>query len=596
MIDPSVDQRVDAYRGNPQGLMDKFAQKHSLVDLLALQKLKDEKAAAIRETQLKMGQEGTPPTIADQREQQVLAMTREEVAKQQSDMLQQQQQGQLQKMQQTINQNMPQGVMPQGGLPSMPAPNVMPPQAMAAGGIVHFDKGGDKGLGRSMDAPPSTPSEGLLGGVLGRMQRGEPSENSLVALKRSIARKIVAGEPLTEQEQNIAARLNITAQDAAEPAGIPTVLPTKASDAGMTGMFPIRKDIGEASVIPPDAPDIVKGTPNIAPPRPAPTRQAAPAPAAPAPAAPAPAAPAETSFIPAEAKPLFDATQTQLRGELSRDAEAERARYTAEREAGIGAALKQAMAEKQARIDAIRAQDEAANRRDKDNALTEYLLGARGATVGETLRTAGLAGLNAERAASAAQRARAIEHDKMVSELTDVGLKEKLDTFTGGRGAAKETRDDVLAAAKESTSATNKLLDANIHRLDRDSQERVAAMNRASNERVAGMQVAVQRETNLISNQMRRDQYIETQRSRTLIYGLKPLRDQEAQFTSQTSMGVKLNPEQTKELKALRDLISLKEQEINTYYDDLAAKDYTGGKASGSAADKYPIKKITPPT
>jgi hypothetical protein len=361
--------------------------------------------------------------------------------------------------------------------------------------------------------------------------------------------------------------------------------------------IPVRKDIGEPpaapaatapDAIPANAPAAVKAPP--AAPRPAPVRQAVPPVGIATPAA-------EPSFVPAEARPLVKAAETQMLGELSRDPEADRARYEAERKAAIGDPLNQLLKDKQARVDAVRAQDEAANKRDRDNQLTEFLLGARGTTVGESFRTAGLAGLNAERAAFAAQRARALEHDKMLTELAEAGLKEKEATFTGGRGAAEKTRGDVGLAIKEAGLATNKLLEANIHKLDRDSQERVAALNRASNERITSMQVSAQKETNLIANAQRRDYQLETLRTRTLQTGLKPFYDQLKGIKGSTvDLGIKPNAAQEKELKAIQDLITLKEQEINSYYDDLLAKDYTGGKASGSAADKYPIKKITPPT
>jgi hypothetical protein len=481
----------------------------------------------------------------------------------------------------------------QGGLPSMPAPNVMPPKAMAAGGIVHFD-GRSGSMVPGMDMPRIDPNA--------QTQRDltdirEKARGPILKLRMDIGKKLAAGEPLTSQEQAIANRLNITAQDAVgvaadtAPAGIPTALPTKTADAGMTGI-PIRKDIGEppaaeAPAIPANAPDIVKGNP----PRPAPPRQAVP----PRQTVPTPTA-AETSFIPTEAKPLFEATQGRLLGELSRDADAETARYVAEREAAIGKPTMEALAAKQARVDAVRAQDEAANRREKDNQLTEFLLGARGTTLGESLRTAGLAGLNAENRAAAAQRARALEHDKMLTELDAARLAEKADSFTGGRSAAEKTRGDVLAATKEAGLVTNKLLEANIHDLDRKSQERIYALNRASNERIASMQVSAQKETNLITSAQRRDYQLESLRRSTLQTGLKPLYDQLKGIRGSTvDLGIKPNAAQEKELKAIQDLITVKEQEVNSYYDDLLTKDYSGGKASVSTDGKYTVKKVTPP-
>jgi hypothetical protein len=603
MIDPSVNDRVDAYRGNPQGLMQKYSQSQNLIDLLALQKLKDEKTAAIREMQLKMAQNGKPPTIGEQREQEVLALTKDEVAREHADLQGQGQQQQVQQMQQAIGQGIAQQAPAQqarpqqAGLPSMPAPNVMPPKAMAAGGIVHFD-GRSGSMVPGMDMPRIDPNaQGLrdLAGVR------EKASAPILKLRIAIGKKLAAGEPLTSQEQAIANRLNITEKDGfaaelippslADNAGIPTALPTKTADAGMTGI-PIRKDIGEAPaaeapVIPPNAPDVVKGT--AAPPRPpAPPRKVVPPTGI--------ATSAEPSYIPAEAKPLFNAAQTQMLGELSRDPEADRARYTAEREAAIGTPFNEALAAKQARVAEVRAQDEAANRRDKDNQLTEFLLGARGTTIGETFRTAGLAGLNAERTAAANQRARAMEHDRMLSELDEARLKEKEATFTGGRGAAEKTRGDVSLAVKEAGLASNKLLEANIHDLDRKSQERINALNRASSERIAMAQVAAQKETNLITNAQRRDYQIETLRTSTLRTGLKPLYDQLKGLRSSTvDLGVKPNPAQEKELKAIQDLITLKEEEINNYYNDLLTKDYSGGKASVSTDGKYTVKKVTPP-
>ena len=601
MIDPSVNDRVDAYRGNPQGLMQKYSQSQNLIDLLALQKLKDEKTAAIREMQLKMAQNGKPPTIGEQREQEVLALTKDEVAREHADLQGQGQQQQVQQMQQAIGQGIAQqgpaqqARPQQAGLPSMPAPNVMPPKAMAAGGIVHFD-GRSGSMVPGMDMPRIDPNAQSLRDLA---DVREKASAPILKLRIAIGKKLAAGQPLTSQEQAIANRLNITEKDGfaaelippslADNAGIPTALPTKTADVGMSGL-PVRKDIGEPPAppeqIPPNAPAAVK----------APAAQAAP-PAPPRKAVPPTgiATPTEPSYVPAEAKPLFNAAQTQMLGELSRDPEADRARYEAERKATIGKPLEEALAAKQARVDAIRAQDEAANKRDRDNQLTEFLLGARGTTVGETFRTAGLAGLNAERSAAAAQRARALEHDRMLSELSEAGLKEKEATFTGGRGAAEKTRGDISLAVKEAGLASNKLLEANIHDLDRKSQERINALNRASSERVGMAQIEAQKATNEITSAMRRDQQVETLRVRTLKDGLKPLYDQLKAYTDQTALGIKLEAPQQKEMKAIKDLIDLKTEEINSFYDNLAAKDYSGGKASVSTDGKYTVKKVTPP-
>jgi hypothetical protein len=131
-IDQGVAQRVDAYRGNPQALQQKYAVSQELVDLLALQKIKSEKEAAARQMQLQMSQQqaanGEPPTVAEQREKEVMDMTKQEMVQQQAGLMQQKQQEQQQGM-----QKLAQGIASAPG-----AQMAAQPQMMAAGGIVAF--------------------------------------------------------------------------------------------------------------------------------------------------------------------------------------------------------------------------------------------------------------------------------------------------------------------------------------------------------------------------------------------------------------------------------------------------------------------------
>jgi len=80
-IDQDVQAKMDAYRGNPQALAQQYSQNQQLIDLLALQKLKSEKEAAARDMQMKMGGQQMP-TVADAREQEVLDLTKQELAQQ----------------------------------------------------------------------------------------------------------------------------------------------------------------------------------------------------------------------------------------------------------------------------------------------------------------------------------------------------------------------------------------------------------------------------------------------------------------------------------------------------------------------------------
>lgn len=149
-IDQQVQQTADAYRGKPQMLQQKYAQNQQLIDLLALQKLKSDKEEASRQMALSM--QGKPPTIADQRESQVLDMTKKEVIDEQAGVMQNKMK-QMQEAQKKVLQSagappMPGQATPQpqqppsAGLAGLPAPNI---QGMAGGGIVAFDQGGQAG-------------------------------------------------------------------------------------------------------------------------------------------------------------------------------------------------------------------------------------------------------------------------------------------------------------------------------------------------------------------------------------------------------------------------------------------------------------------
>ena len=143
-IDKLVNQKADAYRSNPQALKQRYSQNQELMDLLAMQKLKTEKETVARDMALKAEQ--TPGTIAEQYEQQLVSMNKDQMAQQTAGIL-----GERQKKAQQKSQSMgmppqqPQGQrppMPQGapqGIASQPRPNM---QGMAQGGIVGYYAGG----------------------------------------------------------------------------------------------------------------------------------------------------------------------------------------------------------------------------------------------------------------------------------------------------------------------------------------------------------------------------------------------------------------------------------------------------------------------
>jgi len=138
MIDQDINARVAAYKGNPQALQQKYAASQQLIDLLALQKIKSMQEAAAREMQMQMAQQQaangeSSSTIAQQREKQVMDLTKNELAQQRGELAQQQGVEQQQAMQKLMS-----GIASAEG-----AASVMEPKAMAAGGIVAFKTGDD---------------------------------------------------------------------------------------------------------------------------------------------------------------------------------------------------------------------------------------------------------------------------------------------------------------------------------------------------------------------------------------------------------------------------------------------------------------------
>jgi hypothetical protein len=162
-LDAQVEQRMDAYRNNPQQLQQRYGQNKELLDLLALQKLTSEKQAAARDMQMKMQQQ--PGTIAQQREQEALELTKQEMSGTLGELAGRTKGtlDQKQAMQQQNMQKMAQGQPPvaQGGIGALmggqqarPPMQGVPPQAqglanarmqapvqMAKGGIVSFADG-----------------------------------------------------------------------------------------------------------------------------------------------------------------------------------------------------------------------------------------------------------------------------------------------------------------------------------------------------------------------------------------------------------------------------------------------------------------------
>jgi hypothetical protein len=129
-----VSRKKDAYQNNPQALQQRYQQSQELVDLLALQQLKSEKEAAARNMQMQMQQ--NPATIAQQREQEVLGMIKQEQGRKLGDVAQRTA-GTLGQINKKAQQNVQRTA--KQGLPAMGGPRK--PAMMAGGGIVGFQSG-----------------------------------------------------------------------------------------------------------------------------------------------------------------------------------------------------------------------------------------------------------------------------------------------------------------------------------------------------------------------------------------------------------------------------------------------------------------------
>jgi hypothetical protein len=145
-MDQQVQQQADAFSDNPAALQQRYQQSQQLLDLLALQKIKSDKEAAAREMQMQMEQR--PQTIAQQREAEVMGLTKDELAKQMGGIMAQRQAAEQSNIKRAASGQPPRQRMAMAppmrnprteGVASQRADNMV---NMAQGGIVGFEPGG----------------------------------------------------------------------------------------------------------------------------------------------------------------------------------------------------------------------------------------------------------------------------------------------------------------------------------------------------------------------------------------------------------------------------------------------------------------------
>jgi hypothetical protein len=231
MIDQEINSRVDAYRGNPDALQQKYAVSQQLIDLLALQKIKSEMDAKSRDMQLKMAQSGKKPPIAQQLQQEVVGRTKQEMQQQLAGTMQQEATEKQKALQQAVQAQ-------EQGVAGLPAGNMMPPKAMAAGGIIDF----------SDEPAPDYEANMASGGIVafGKGGNKELEDNEAEKRKRLIDRLFPAVIQAESRGKRFDAQGNVlTSSKGAQ--GAAQVMPKTSRDPGF-GVRPARDNSHEENV------------------------------------------------------------------------------------------------------------------------------------------------------------------------------------------------------------------------------------------------------------------------------------------------------------------------------------------------------------
>lgn len=586
-IDQGVAQRVDAYRGNPQALQQKYAVSQELVDLLALQKIKSEKEAAARQMQMQMAQQqaanGEPPTVAEQREKEVMDMTKEEMVQQQSGIMQQKQQQQQEGM-----QKLAQGIASAPG-----AQMAAQPQMMAAGGIVAFAEGGDTGKKEPDAAARAAVAEAQRTGdrnamldtlkklaaagydvatLVPRAFMGVAEDLANTRLGKALGIDFEFPEEAFggDRESMTPMMDRLRKEEAAANQPAPTPAPTPQPSAGVDNRALLNQ--ADAALRSAPAADSIPA---------APTALAAPEPEtvvpAPAPVAePPPALLRPSSAAPQQALPNVGLPSLPQGGQFDKDVRAgvqglmdkdPNAMEKATRKEGLEflsmpQAERDARAKQRAGIEALDAQqlDPEQIRKQK---LQNFMLGAGGqGSFGRALGAGGRSAVNFERNRDDEQRRRLLERNKMLRDEFDIDAGVRKDAYAFGEKRFGEGAADVrqgissgasMSSADQQAAASMRNTDVSAAASIRNSNQQMetAGLDRGSRERIAEMQAQVQQETSAAlrasaTEQERNRAYgnAETRRIRAEKEAGARFDKQIANIQGLAAMGQKLNPTQ----------------------------------------------------
>lgn len=457
----SVEDRVAAYRGNPAPLQQRYAVSQDLLDLLALQKIKSEKDAAMRQMQMQMSQQqaaqgAEPMTVAQQREKEVMEMTKNELAQQRGETAQQQTQQQQQAM-----QKMMAGI---AGAPGAQA--AAQPRMMATGGIVAF------ATGDAVEDPRRKRREGeSFTDYRKRMFELDEQMYRERQTQRAAASEAERKRRLAERGGEL-----IPPSPFLERAPLPEPEPPRAAQLDQSAAETARLNRPLAPSAPAAAPPTTAAPPPPPAPPPAP-RPPAPAPAAPAAPAAAPAAGLAALTGPGTpADPLAQELRSAAITGMGRDPQQARLEEEQRQRQLLEFRDEQARRGKYADMLQRMYEEEFDPERQRQEGLKRFLIGAGGRRYGEFGAGAG-AGI----AYDAAQRQQRMERLKGIEDVRQgifgiqKGAVEK--GIAGGEKAYTSTSDRARQAMASGSDLYKTESTALQSGLDRESRERIAKEN-----------------------------------------------------------------------------------------------------------------------
>lgn len=243
-IDQEIQRRMDAYRGNPQGLQQRYQMSQQLLDLLALQKLKAEKDAVARQMQAQMQQQ--PGTVAQQLEQEMMGRTKQDLAQQTAGIMQQRQQQQQKAMQQMAKSMSQPRPMP-GGIGALAPQTAQPGRRMAGGGIVAFAEGDllderVQAIRERADLTDAEKAEMISNLATPVTAAGIPEDVGMTAAQEDIATLRKRGDPMAKSRAAQANAAEVLRREALRKASEERLQGLEALDTAQLDPKQMRRD------------------------------------------------------------------------------------------------------------------------------------------------------------------------------------------------------------------------------------------------------------------------------------------------------------------------------------------------------------------